>query len=156
MSGAPLLLVRHAKAGDRSRWAGDDRLRPLSKAGRRQAIGLIDRLDGLPIARIISSPYVRCVQTVEPLASARALPVEEADPLSEGARLEDVLALIEALGGDPAALCSHGDVFPMVVRHYREQGMRIEGAEGWKKGSTWVLEREGEAFVRARSLPPPG
>ena len=64
-----LYLVRHAKAGGRQEWRGDDRLRPLSKEGRRQADSLARRLARLTTGDLLSSPYLRCVQTVEPLAS---------------------------------------------------------------------------------------
>jgi broad specificity phosphatase PhoE len=57
-------LIRHAKAGDRGAWQGPDELRPLTKGGARQADGLAERLGGEPIARVISSPAVRCLDTV--------------------------------------------------------------------------------------------
>ena len=41
--GLMLYLVRHAKAGSSHDFTGDDRLRPLSPAGRRQAKALADR-----------------------------------------------------------------------------------------------------------------
>ena len=63
-----VLVVRHAKAGDRSSWPGADRDRPLSGKGRRQAEALVDTLSDWKPVRILSSPFARCVQTVEPLA----------------------------------------------------------------------------------------
>jgi 8-oxo-(d)GTP phosphatase len=74
-------LVRHAKAGDREAWEGDDDLRPLSKPGRRQAAGLVDLLRPAGIRRLVSSPAVRCVQTLEPLGEALGLAVELDDAL---------------------------------------------------------------------------
>ena len=68
-----VLLVRHARAGDREKWEGDDRLRPLDRKGRRQAEGLVELLAEYPIERLLSSQYLRCIQTFEPLA-ARARP----------------------------------------------------------------------------------
>ncbi|MGH2977341.1 MAG: SixA phosphatase family protein [Gaiellaceae bacterium] len=79
------VLVRHASAGDRRDWAGDDRLRPLDARGRRQSAALVELLRPLEPRRIVSSPYVRCVQTVEPLAAALGRPVEQDDRLAEGA-----------------------------------------------------------------------
>ena len=64
-------MVRHAKAGDRGEWSGDDRMRPLTKSGQRQAEGLANLLDREPIDKILSSGYLRCVQTVEPLGARR-------------------------------------------------------------------------------------
>jgi len=55
-------VVRHAKAGDRSDWSGDDRLRPLTKSGQRQAEALADMLEGEPIDRVLSSGYLRCMK----------------------------------------------------------------------------------------------
>src|SRR5947209_8335702 len=108
---AEQVLIRHAHAGSRERWAGrDDRLRPLSKKGRRQAEGLVRSLHTIPLERVLSSPYRRCVETVEPLARARDLRIEETDALAEGAGLEAVLALLRELAGRPSALCTHGDV----------------------------------------------
>ena len=80
-----LYLVRHAKAGSRSSWDGDDRLRPLTKMGRREAEGIADLLRDAPLERVLSSPYVRCTETVAPLAARRGLEVEEHDALAEGA-----------------------------------------------------------------------
>src|SRR4029453_7056236 len=61
-------LLRHAHAGNKQGWAGPDRPGPLSNAGRREAYGLLTQLRDYPISRILSSPTVRCLETVEPLA----------------------------------------------------------------------------------------
>ena len=70
-----IYLVRHAKAGDRSSWDGDDTIRPLSGKGRRQAVAISDRLFDLiaahPDAQLISSPYIRCMQTLGRLEEAK-------------------------------------------------------------------------------------
>ena len=68
LRGVPLLLVRHAHAHARKEWSGDDRLRPLSANGLRQAEGLIAVFGNFARpSRVLSSPYLRCMQTVEPL-----------------------------------------------------------------------------------------
>ena len=61
-----MILLRHAWAGDSSKWKGDDRHRPLDERGRNQAERLVEKLADQEIERILSSPYDRCVQTVEP------------------------------------------------------------------------------------------
>jgi ADP-ribose pyrophosphatase YjhB (NUDIX family) len=99
----PLLLVRHASAGEREDWPGDDRLRPLDRRGSRQAARLVEVLAGHRVARVCSSPYLRCVQTVEPLGP----PVEQREELAEGAGAA-ALAALAAEG--PGVLCVHGDV----------------------------------------------
>jgi 8-oxo-dGTP diphosphatase len=161
VSGAPqpgtgrIYLVRHAKAGSRSRWEGDDRHRPLSTAGERQARKLTRTFSELEVAQVCSSPYVRCVETVRPIAEQRGLDVVHDPAFAEGGATEAALArLLDAPGG--TVVCSHGDVIPAVVELLASDGLVIEGQTGWRKGSTWVLEREDGRFVRARYLPPPG
>ena len=159
MSRSVFHLVRHAHAGDRAAWTGDDAARPLSEKGWRQARGLVELLPRQPrLRRVVSSPSLRCVQTVEPLAEAYALRVEEDERLLEGADPRDALALVEAelARGDGVAACSHGDVIPGVLELLMQRDeVRFEDRLIWQKGSTWVLEGDGGAVVRARYLPPP-
>jgi 8-oxo-dGTP diphosphatase len=137
-----LLIVRHAKAGKRREWEGDDRDRPVDEKGIRQAAGLRDQLGVYPVARIASSPYLRCTQTVAPLGGELGVPIEKRRELGEGASLEETLALLRELG-DAAVLCTHGDVLENLF------------GEAGQKGSTRVVElRDGEP-VLLEYLPPP-
>jgi 8-oxo-dGTP diphosphatase len=154
-SDAPAYLVRHAKAGDRAVWSGDDLARPLSKTGYRQAKALVKELAKRPIKRIVSSPAVRCVETVSPLAEQRGLPVEPRDELLEGASLSGLLELLDELRSTASVLCGHGDLIPAAIEHLERQGMAVGSDRGWKKASVWVLEREAGLIVRATYLPPP-
>jgi 8-oxo-dGTP diphosphatase len=140
---SPLLVVRHASAGDREDWEGDDSLRPLDGKGRRQADALVEQLGPFRIDRIVSSPFVRCVQSVVPLARSRDLEVEEADELAEGADPEDVQALFDRLAGEAAVLCGHGP--------------ELEPLFGpMKKGVTVIAERTNGQLLDLGRLPPPG
>ena len=152
---APAYLVRHAKAGDRNAWSGDDLSRPLSKYGRRQAKALVSVLSTNVIERILSSPAIRCVGTVRPLADQRGLPIEPRDELLEGAPLAGLLVLLDELRAIPPVLCGHGDLIPAVIEHFEARGALIGPDRGWKKGSVWVLEREAGMVVRASYIPPP-
>jgi 8-oxo-dGTP diphosphatase len=149
-----IYVVRHGKAGDRSRWEGPDDLRPLSKAGRRQADGLVDRLADAPIERVVSSPYVRCRQTVEPLAAQRRLPVELADELAEGASLPEALRLVDKLADQHTVLCTHGDVVDDILHHLDQRGVPLGDVVKLEKGSTWVFEVEHGEIVAGRYLQP--
>ena len=129
------VLVRHASAGDRNDWVGDDRQRPLDARGRRQAAELVKLLRALELRRVVSSPYARCVETVEPLAAALGLPVEHDERLAEGMGR----AALELLRQHGVACCTHGDVVGDLLGY------------GLKKGAAVVLE-DG-AVVRAIAAP---
>jgi 8-oxo-dGTP diphosphatase len=118
-------LLRHARAGERRAWKGDDVHRPLSKVGRRQAKGLVNMLADADIQPILSSRYVRCVQTVEPLAKRFGVPIEIADELQEGVSLDEALRLIEKVSDRNAVLCTHGDVMLEVLMHLKASGVKI-------------------------------
>jgi 8-oxo-dGTP diphosphatase len=139
-----ILLVRHAKAGDRTRWTGDDRLRPLDGRGRRQADAMVAPLGGYGLTRLVSSPYVRCVQTLAPLAACMAMPVEHDDAIAEGASAREALDLLGRLGPGPAVVCTHGDVVEALVGE----------AAPKKKGSTWLLARRDGGLRPIRYWPP--
>ena len=154
--GQPVYLVRHAKAGDRARWTEDDRFRPLTKKGRHQAEALVDVFRDRVVERIVTSPYVRCVQTVRPLALERRLTLETDAALGEAVSVEASLELLARIADAPTVLCSHGDVIPALVEHLAETGARIVTDRDWKKGSTWVLERgaDGEVAQMRYEAPP--
>jgi phosphohistidine phosphatase SixA len=58
---------------------------------------------------VLSSPAVRCVQTIVPLAVNRGLAVERRQELAEGTPVAGMLDLLAA--AEPwALLCTHGDL----------------------------------------------
>lgn len=156
MTAGLLYLVRHAKAGSRSDWDGDDRLRPLSKSGWRQARALAERL--APLAGdgvLVSSPYLRCVQTLEPLALALQRDVGTDERLAEGDDFRGALELLTHLPTG-SVLCSHGDVIPDTIAALERRGCRFAGEPDWRKASVWVLRRDADGEIgQARAWPPP-
>jgi phosphohistidine phosphatase SixA len=145
-------LIRHAKAGSRERWTAPDRERPLSEAGRIQAAALVARI-GPGVRRIKSSPYKRCIETVQPLAEALGLRVEEEIRLAEGAGPEWTLAELATAGG--SVLCTHGDVMAEVVTHLADLKVPLQGGMQWAKAGTWAFDIAGGRIVAGRYLPPP-
>ena len=149
-------LVRHAKALDRHAWVEPDELRPLSKAGLRQAEALATHLDDGTLSRLVSSPHARCVQTLEPLSARLGAPIEVADELAEGASGRGALELVRSLAVDgPLVACSHGDVLLDALAELRAAGVTLGGPLECKKGSTWALELDAGSFGRGRYLKPP-
>jgi 8-oxo-dGTP diphosphatase len=144
-----LLLVRHARAGDRSDWHGPDDLRPLDRRGRDQARRLADVLPLFAPTTVLSAERTRCRETVEPLADRLGLPVlplpalgeEEfgADPQAGLAAVEQFLEPRDTPG--VTVVCSQGGAIPSVLMAL---GVREEGVAGRlyppaAKGSVWAL-----------------
>lgn len=151
-----LYLVRHAKAGSRHQFDGPDHLRPLSKKGRQQADGLVRILADRRVERVLSSPYVRCVETVQPLADKLGLTVEPADALAEGARTRDAMALVRSLAGTDWVACSHGDVIPKILESLaHDDGLPLPQDYPCAKGSTWDVIGNNGRDMDAHYIPPP-
>ena len=121
-----VLLIRHAKAGDRTA-SGQDHLRELTTKGHQQAKKLAEHLAELPVTEIRSSPAVRCVQTVQPLAEKLSLDLIEDPDLMEGQPID----LPDEEG--VFVWCAHGDNIPALLA---EIGVECHAC---KKGSCWLL-----------------
>jgi 8-oxo-dGTP diphosphatase len=152
---AQLYLVRHAKAGERREWNGDDLHRPLSKRGRKQAELLAKRLQRLDPTYLCSSPYVRCIETLVPLGTRLDLPIEIEPRLREDEPVDPVLELLaEAPAG--SVMSSHGDIIPAVIGALQLLGTEIRTPYDWRKASVWVLKRNKRGtIVHATVWPPP-
>ena len=148
-----LLLVRHASAGSRSDWDGDDDLRPLDDKGIGQARRLAEVLPHFRPTAILSAARTRCTQTVEPLAAALGLQVEPLPALGEqeyGADPEAGLAAIERLlarrdRAGVTVVCSQGGAIPAVLTALGVDWRAAAPASAGKshppsaKGSVWAL-----------------
>ena len=114
--------------GDRSTWTRDDRERPLDRRGRAQARALVELFEPFSIDTIYSSPYRRCIETVEPLAAARGLPIEPRDELGEERQSREGIELVRSLAGADVVVCGHGGLEASVGH-----------APKWRKGTTLVV-----------------
>lgn len=145
-------LVRHAKAGSRERWTAPDQDRPLSPPGRIQAVALVDVLRP-NTSSIRSSPYLRCMETVAPLALAMGLQVEAEDRLAEGADPGWALAELAAVPG--SVLCTHGDIMGSIVLTLASAHVPMIGGTQWAKAATWAFDIRDGQIVAGLYLPPP-
>src|SRR4051812_43300442 len=151
-----VFLVRHADAKSRANWPDDDVHRPLTGKGEAQAAGLADLLHDARVKRILSSPALRCVDTVEPIAAKQGVKVETSDKLFEGADLTRAYEMLRAVAADKGdtILCTHGDLVPELLRLASRDGMTLQDTPRWPKGSTWAIEGDGRSFTKARYSPP--
>ncbi len=148
-------LLRHAAAGNRNKWTGVDAVRPITKKGKRQAAALADQLSNRGIEVIYTSPYLRCVQTVEPLAEAIGAKVRTHDALAEGPDVDAAYNLVDRLVGHNAVLCTHGDVIPAVINRMMWLGLTLDSSFDCPKGSTWEIDLVGGRFDYGRYVAPP-
>lgn len=145
----PVFLIRHAHAGSRSAWNGDDARRPLSKKGLTQAANLSDRLAAADIGRVLSSPMLRCVQTAQPIADSHGHEVETHRELSEGADPDQVLGEVFELASANPVIVGHGDLIPRLLARLVANGMKASHPDRCQKGSLWVIEIDDGRPLRA-------
>ncbi len=149
-----VLLVRHARAGKKSRWDGADRLRPLDRSGRHQANRLRDTLPVWRPDRVAAADRTRCEETVAPLAESLGLPVQSEPALTEElfsttpltglARLREYARLPGA-----SVICSQGGVIPGLITEIADHdGIDVADPPS-AKGSVWVLGFAAGALVSA-------
>lgn len=138
----PIVALRHAKALSRDEWDGKDAARPLGHRGRKQASSIVGPLLAFGVRRIVSSPAVRCVKTVEPLSAAIARPIDTTKLISQDAWEEgksDARAVVgeRVRSRRPAVLCSHGPVLPDILS---ELALATGTLRGSYLGSASALE----------------
>ncbi len=156
-----VLVVRHASAGSRASWSGDDRDRPLDECGSAQADGLVRLLARYDVADIASADVTRCLQTVAPLARAFGLRIRSEPLLSElsyPGREPEAAALVRAIGGPDrdAVVCTHGDVInDLVHRIAADDEVTLRGSSTAKKGGTWALTFSTHGLFDAEYMAPP-
>src|ERR1700685_2652425 len=110
----PVILLRHAKAVGKSSWKRADDRRPLDDAGRADAKALAELLACFgPRARLITSPAVRCVETLRPFAELSGAELREepslyihtqssrTDPADSTPSMAALMAQAVAAGGAP-------------------------------------------------------
>jgi len=116
----PCILVRHASAGDRASWQGEDRERPLDDLGDQQAEALVPLLSTYDIRRVLSADVLRCTETIGPYASVAHVPVESEPLLSEAGYAQDPQRALERMldilgSGEPSVVCSQGKTLPSLL-----------------------------------------
>jgi len=134
------VLLRHADAGLKSEWFGPDDWRGLTGLGHDQARAVVAILGDLPIQRILSSPSLRCRQTVVPLAKARELDVEPCWQLGCNAEVADVLGLLADPDTDAAVVCTHRETLQALFEQLTWSRVAVPGAGApMEKAAVWIL-----------------
>ncbi len=149
-----VLIVRHGTAGSKSRFSGDDKIRPLDKKGRAQAEALVAQLATFGPTDVYSADRVRCHQTVEPLAEELGVTINNEPTLTEEAYADNPKrgrrrALQIAESHRTPVICTQGKVIPDLIAWWCERdGVRPDKSRN-RKGSTWVLSLAGGRLIAA-------
>jgi 8-oxo-(d)GTP phosphatase len=154
----PLILLRHAKAVDKSGWEGEDTIRPLDDAGRADAKALAPLLacfaPGALAPRVISSAAVRCMETVRPyaeltgaeVAPESSLETSRTDPAFCAALIADAVA-----AGKPTVVCAHRENLPLLMAAALDalgvQDVPVGVSDPLPTSGFWVLHMAGGELV---------
>jgi 8-oxo-dGTP pyrophosphatase MutT (NUDIX family)/phosphohistidine phosphatase SixA len=153
----PIIALRHAKALSRDEWQGTDAARPLSPRGKKQAYSIVGPLLAFGAQKIVSSPAVRCMKTVAPLAAAVGRKVDKSSLIGQDAwevGESDARTVIgqRVRARKAAVLCSHGPVLPDILS---ELALATGTLRGSYLGSASALE-PGAFSVAHLSVDNPG
>jgi 8-oxo-dGTP diphosphatase len=141
----PVILLRHASAGAKESWSGDDLARPLDPGGAADAEQLAGLLSCYGACRVISSAAERCIATVRPYARRvgakitiePGLTVQQSPP--GPAAVMRVAAAIAA-DGLPTVLCAHREnLSPVLAAICGYLGAAVPGGADLDKGGFRVL-----------------
>lgn len=144
-----LIVLRHAKAESRDSWKSGDLDRPLTDGGAARAEDLVPLLGAYGVRRIVTSPAVRCAQTVEPFAHDISTFLEVDDRLSEHTRFAHVNRSVSAMldRKKPVVLCTHRPTLPWIFDALGAETVDLKAGEGvvvhHRKGVVLATERLG-------------
>jgi 8-oxo-dGTP diphosphatase len=156
------IIVRHARAGSRSKYKGEDRKRPLDKHGRAQAESLVGQLLAFGATQLHAAPRVRCQQTLEPLAQELGVAIDIETALTDEAYTDDkktarsrVLEIASGSSDVTPVICTQGAVIPDLIAWWcAHDGVRPDKSRN-RKGSMWVLSSAGGRLIAADHIGSP-
>jgi 8-oxo-(d)GTP phosphatase len=120
-----------------------------------QAAALVPVLSGYGPRRILSSPFVRCTETVRPTADALSLRVETVEELAEG-NTERAVRLVHRMADEAAVLCTHGDIAAGLLEALVAEGVAGPDEPRLQKGEAWVIVSDGSSLAVSEHLRLPG
>ena len=155
-----VMIVRHATAGSKARYKGDDRKRPLDSRGRSQAESLVGQLLSFGAGELYAADRTRCRQTLDPLAEELGAVIRDEPELTEEAYADNRKAArqrileIAATSVNPV-ICTQGKVIPDLIAWWCERdGVRPDKSRN-RKGSTWVMSLSDGRLIAADHIGSP-
>jgi 8-oxo-dGTP pyrophosphatase MutT (NUDIX family) len=175
----PCILLRHAGAGSKSAWRGNDLARPLDRVGAAHAESLAEMLSCFGPCRVVTSAAERCVATVRPFAALTGAQIElealftvgkhgvgqhgvgqhgvgqhGAWQAATGRAAADRAAAIAA-DGRPVVICAHRENLPLLLdAACSALGSGRPPGPALGKGGFWVLHSADGALISAERHQP--
>lgn len=161
-----VILVRHARAGDRNKWKGEDARRPLDKKGLLQAEYLAPQLRAFGANAVVSAEPDRCVQTLTPLAEGLGTKAVVDHTIGDMGALDSPKSAVATLksfveGGEPVpggkitALSSQGAAIPLMLERITKGTPFAHTDFDTKKGGQWTLTFAEGNLIGLDYLPSP-
>jgi 8-oxo-dGTP diphosphatase len=143
-----IIALRHGKATPHENWDGPDATRPLLQRGIDQSMSIALGIAAYRPVTLLSSPAVRCLQTIAPTARVTGLEVKEKVAISQDAYRSDAAAVSKVIAkrlskAVTTVLCSHGPVLPQII----EAVARATGTPGSGKLTRAAMLSVGEYAV---------
>jgi 8-oxo-dGTP pyrophosphatase MutT (NUDIX family) len=134
-------IVRHAHAGERKKWSGNDALRPIDQQGAAEAAAIAEVLRLFAPQRLVAAPPLRCRQTLEPLDMPIISDAAFGEPADRDELPDRVRAattrLAELRTGPRTAVCSQGKLMPHLLAALVDEP--DPAVYRTPKGSGWVI-----------------
>ncbi len=145
---SPLIILRHASAGQKHEWREADSLRPLDAAGRREAAALAELLHAYGPLRVISSATARCLETVLPYARLARAPITTEAAFTVGdAGPEEAVERLISLAGAPTVVCTHGEIVSgLVAGLCKALGEKVPDDPSLGKAEFWAAHVTGSSM----------
>jgi broad specificity phosphatase PhoE len=178
-----LEIFIHLEAADRNEWKGAPDDRPLTDVGRKQGERIAEELSAQPVDALVSSPALRCRESLEALAAKTGLSIEVVpgfkdtsgykapegwgnadrtgpDPLggaqSAGSAYAALSELVERFPDRRVVLCSYGDIVPALLAFLSGAYGVDMPAKNNKKGAIFSVQIEGKSVTLATAEPSAG
>ncbi|GAA3235399.1 NUDIX hydrolase [Actinocorallia longicatena] len=150
----PVVVLRHASAGEKRFWQGADFLRPLDPRGRWEAAELAALLQAYAPLKLISSTTQRCIETMLPFA-ATGSPTGSitTDPhFTVGSPwLAEAVPHFRTLLREPhdgLLVCTHGELVPDLIHTLCAVfDAKTPEDPALRKGAFWVFHVTSDALV---------
>lgn len=141
---SPLVVLRHAHSLERATWEEEDDERPLDDRGREQAKALVQPLNAFGIERAVSSPAVRCVDTLRPWAEDGLVSIKLDSRLAEGRPSSEVDDAASELTDAATVVCTHRPVLPGLLTAIEPS---VQTDPPLAKGEFVVIHRDSRGVV---------